>query len=236
MNNYGDIDILWLDGGWVNSERRQVFIDMPKIADMARKAQPGLIIVDRTIHGEFENYQTPEQQIPEVQLPYPWESCMTLSADWGWTPRARFKSSNLVIGKLMEIVAKGGSLLLGAGPDGKGNFPDEVYSRFEEIGKWLQKNGEAIYGTTITPYYNDGNIWFTAAKDGKKMYALYALPENDTLPATIEWRTNIPAKGSKVTLLQTGKSLRYKVNDDKVTVTLPKGLKNEPLAFAFSVK
>jgi len=42
MNNYGDIDILWLDGGWVNSERRQVFIDMPKIADMARKAQPGL--------------------------------------------------------------------------------------------------------------------------------------------------------------------------------------------------
>ncbi len=236
MNNYGDIDILWLDGGWVNSERRQVFIDMPKIADMARKAQPGLIIVDRTIHGEFENYQTPEQQIPEVQLPYPWESCMTLSADWGWTPRARFKSSNLVIGKLMEIVAKGGSLLLGAGPDGKGNFPDEVYSRFEEIGKWLQKNGEAIYGTTITPYYNDGNIWFTAAKDGKKMYALYALPENDTLPATIEWRTNIPAKGSNVTLLQTGKSLRYKVNDDKVTVTLPKGLKNEPLAFAFSVK
>jgi len=86
------------------------------------------------------------------------------------------------------------------------------------------------------PIITTATSGFTAAKDGKKMYALYALPENDTLPATIEWRTNIPAKGSKVTLLQTGKSLRYKVNDDKVTVTLPKGLKNEPLAFAFSVK
>jgi len=165
MNNYGDIDILWLDGGWVNSERRQVFIDMPKIADMARQGSA------RAYHwwiGPFmvnlRIIKHPEQQIPEVQLPYPWESCMTLSADWGWTPRARFKSSNLVIGKLMEIVAKGGSLLLGAGPDGKGNFPDEVYSRFEEIGKWLQKNGEAIYGTTITPYYNDGNIWFYSSQ------------------------------------------------------------------------
>ena len=236
MNNYGSIDILWLDGGWVNSERRKAFIDMPKIAEMSRKAQPGIIIVDRTIQGEFENYQTPEQQIPATQLPNPWESCMTLGTDWGWTPNAKFKSTTFVIGKLMEIVAKGGNLLLGAGPDSKGVFPNEVYSRFAEIGKWLKVNGEAIYETTITPDYHENNTWFTANKDGKKMYALYALPDGDSLPETIEWQINLPKKGTKVILLQTGKSVSYTIKNDKIVIKLPKGLRNEPLAFSFQVK
>jgi len=236
MNNYGSIDILWLDGGWVNSERRKAFIDMQKIAEMSRKAQPGLIIVDRTIQGEFENYQTPEQQIPGIQLPHPWESCMTLGTDWGWTPNAKFKTTTFVIGKLMEIVAKGGNLLLGAGPDSKGVFPNEVYSRFAEIGKWLKVNGESIYETTITPNYHENNIWFTANKDGKKMYALYALQDEKSLPETIEWQINLPKKGTKVILLQTGKSVSYTIKNDKIVVKLPKGLRNEPLAFSFQVK
>lgn len=58
MSNYGTIDILWLDGGWV-SPRNNQDIDMPQIAAMARAKQPGLLVVDRTIHGKYENYQTP---------------------------------------------------------------------------------------------------------------------------------------------------------------------------------
>lgn len=58
-------------------------IDMPKIAAMAREAQPGLRMVDRTVHGPYENYQTPEQRIPEKQLDHPWESCMTLANNLG---------------------------------------------------------------------------------------------------------------------------------------------------------
>ena len=73
MHNYGSIDILWLDGGWVNNPGTQSVLDMDRISQMARKAQPGILFVDRTIHGKYENYQTPEQQIPDRQLPYPWE-------------------------------------------------------------------------------------------------------------------------------------------------------------------
>ncbi len=90
-SDYGNIDILWLDGGWVAAPRQD--IDMDNIAGMVRKNQPGILIVDRTIKGKYENYQTPERSIPDTQLPFPWESCITLSNDWGWVPNAPYKSA-----------------------------------------------------------------------------------------------------------------------------------------------
>ena len=64
----------------------------------------------------------------------------------------------------------------------------------------VENNGKAIYATRTTPIYNNGNIWFTADKDGKTLYAIYALPEGEELPETIEWTGNIP--NGKMTLLQ----------------------------------
>ena len=104
----------------------------------------------------------------------------------------------------------------------------------KEVGAWLKQNGAAIYATRTTPNYNYDKVWFTANKDGKTLYAIYALPENETVPATIEWQGNEPT--GKMTLLQNGKSVKYSCKDGKVTVILPKGLKNEPLAFSFKVK
>ncbi len=236
MHNYGAIDILWLDGGWVNSPYRKTEIDMPRIAAMAREAQPGLLVVDRTIHGKYENYQTPEQQIPDKQLPYPWESCLTLSKDWGYVPNATFKTPTVVVSKLMEIVAKGGCLLLGAGPSPEGVFPDEVVACFHEIGKWMRLNGKAIYNTRITPCYRSGNVWFTADKDGKTLYALYGLDDAGELPQFIEWETNIPAKGSAVTCLQDGKKVKWTYRNGRVRVYLPKKFRTEVKALAFSFR
>ena len=122
---------MWLDGGWVrplntvNDEVRSwgapippfsQEIDMPKIATMARKNQPGLLIVDRTVHGPYENYRTPEQSIPKTKSDTPWESCITLGGAWGYVPNDNFKSATKVIHTLIEVVAKGGSLLLGVQP------------------------------------------------------------------------------------------------------------------------
>ncbi len=254
MHNYGSVDILWLDGGWVrpletvNEEVKSwganipswsQDIDIPRIASMAREAQPGLLIVDRTVHGPYENYQTPEQKIPEKQLDYPWESCMTLGNAWGYVPDDRYKSATKVIHSLIEIVAKGGSLLLGVGPGADGIIPEQAVSRLQEIGKWTAVNAAAIYKTRSTPNYNDGNTWFTQSKDGKIKYALVCLEEGCTLPPIVEWQGNVPAKGSRMILLESRKTVKWTSVGDKVNVYLPitltKRSKSVPaLAFSFT--
>ncbi|WP_443939998.1 alpha-L-fucosidase [Pedobacter sp. MW01-1-1] len=252
MTNYGSIDILWLDGGWVRPKEtinKEVLswgapipewsqdINMAKIATMARKNQPGLLMVDRTVHGEFENYQTPEQKIPDHQIDNPWESCMTLGGAWGYVKNDKYKSAGVVIHKLVEIVAKGGSLLLGCGPKPDGTFPDEVVSRLNEIGKWTSVNGKAIYGTRITKNYQSGQTWFTQSKDAKKRYAIYCVKEGEKLGETIHWKGNAPKKGTNLTLLANGKKLKWKQVGEETLVELPKGvaLSSVALAFEFAV-
>ena len=253
MHNYGSVDILWLDGGWVrpletvNDEVRSwganipawsQDIDMPRIASMAREAQPGLLIVDRTVHGAFENYQTPEQKIPEKQLQNPWESCMTLGDAWGYVPNDKYKSAARVIHSLVEVVAKGGNLLLGVGPGADGLVPEQAVKRLEEIGDWVSKNGKAIYGTRWTEVYNDGDTWFTQSKDGNTKYALVCIKENTSPPQVIKWKGNIPRKGSKMVFLPGGKTVKWTEKDGTVSVFLPRELvrnniSNPALAFSF---
>lgn len=232
LSRYGQVDILWLDGGWVCKENNQD-IDMPRIAQMARSHQPGLIMVDRTIRGPYENYQTPEKTIPETQLNFPWESCIPLSDDWGWVPRPRWKSPEKVISTLVEIVAKGGNLVLGVGPTPQGLIQPEAVTRLNAIGQWLKQNGKAIYDTVTTPIYNDGQVWFTADKDGKTRYAIYLLDEGKHLPRIISWNQNVP-KGN-VRLLSTGKKLKTKTVNGRTEVTLPRGLKQQSVALEFSI-
>ena len=254
MNNYGSIDILWLDGGWVrpletvNEEVRSwgaripewsQDIDMPAIAAMARKAQPGLLIVDRTVHGPYENYQTPEQRIPSQQLQNPWESCMTLGDNWGYVPGDKFKSPAKVIHSLIEVAAKGGSLLLGIGPKPDGTLPAEVVECLKEIGKWLNKNGTAIYSTRSVKIYQDGVTYFTQNKKNNIRYALICLNEDHPLPASIEWKNNLPEKGTKMKLLLTGKTVKWKQQGSSVKVFLPSSLLRSndnyaALAFSFT--
>ena len=230
MTDYGSFDILWLDGGWIAGED----IGLDSILEKARKQHPGLISVDRSIRGKNENYQTPERGIPETQLNYPWESCIPLSNDWGWVPNAPYKSAQKVINTLAEITAKGGCFVLGVGPTPTGIIEEAAVERLHAVGEWLRANGKAIYATRTTPVYHDGNTWFTADKDGKTLYAIYALPERENLPATLVWKGNVPT--GKMTLLKGNKRVKYCVDGDRVEVTLPAGMANEPVALQFTVK
>ena len=88
---YGPIDILWFDAGWVCASNGQD-IRLGEIVDEARKIQPGILSVDRTVGGPYENYVTPEMCVPEEPLGVPWESCLTLGADFTYEYADRYKS------------------------------------------------------------------------------------------------------------------------------------------------
>ncbi len=166
MTGYGKMDVLWLDGGWVRplstidpavdwqkSIPYDQDVDMPAIAAMARSHQPGLIVVDRSVPGEFENYRTPEQTVPAHPVDDPWESCITMGNSWSYVPHDHYKSTTQIVQLLIRIVSRGGNLLLNIGPSPDGDWDDTAYARLKEIGAWMAINSEAIYSThPIRPY------------------------------------------------------------------------------------
>jgi len=199
-HNYGAIDILWLDGGWirpewsVNDETRPWLgcqgqvqdVNMPRIARMARENIPDLLIVDRSVGGKYENYTTPEKQVPDAYDDKPWETCMTMGDSWSWVKDDNYKSTNTLIHMLCDVVCKGGNLLLNVGPDANGELPEAAVQRMKEIGKWMKINSECIYKTRPAIPYAQAKWRFTQSKDNKVVYAIYLLDEGESLPEVVE--------------------------------------------------
>lgn len=154
-----------------------------------RKKYPNLIVNDRVTdrkwgHGD---YRTPEQSIPKNQLgaDVDWETCMTLNHSWGYHKGDHnWKSTEELIHKLIDIASKGGNFLLNIGPDGKGVIPPESVVRLQEVGKWMQVNGEAIYGTTSADVESTASVKFTA-RDGKLYAFILDWPSNGKLELNV---------------------------------------------------
>jgi len=242
MTNYGRVDILWLDGGWVKPIKNmpKVYmewakkdnwnqdIDIPWIAKMARKHQPGLIIVDRWVSGEYENYLTPEQKIPDHALNVPWESCITMAPGWSYNENHKYKPVRQLIHMLVDIVAKGGNFLLNIGPSPEGDWADEAYDRLKQIGEWMRINQEAIYETrTISPY-KEGKVCLTQKKDGS-IYAIYLADEDENQPPSKIWMSNFqPNSNAKLTMLGVNGELKWEKVGKGFLVHIPESIQNKP--------
>jgi alpha-L-fucosidase len=195
---------------------------MKRIAEMARSYNPGMLIVDRTVTGEYENYTTPEQQVPDAPLDFPWETCMTMGDSWSFVPNDRYKSTHQLVQLLVKIVSRGGNFLLNIGPGPDGDWDPVAYQRLEEIGKWMATNGEGIYNSKPLAPYSTDNIYYTQSKDGKNIYAFY-LSEADavTLPGQVVLKNVDVTKGSKVSLLGTTAKLKWKTKNGNTSITVP---------------
>lgn len=235
MTGYGPVDILWLDGGWVqpmtpDSPRwgtRPVSqdIDMAGIAKMARGYQPGLIIVDRAVEGPYQNYLTPEQAIPDSILPYPWETCMTMATSWSYVENDQYKPAIELIHMLCTIVSRGGNFLLNIGPGPDGELAPDAYARMKEIGQWMKINQEAIYGSKPGFLTQDPKMVCTRGKTG--WYLIYLADKDEVMmPGKISFRADI--KVSQAFLLGHPKALKVQTDSGRITLTIPESIRTKP--------
>jgi alpha-L-fucosidase len=209
---------------------------MDRLAAMARSHQPKLIVVDRTVGGRYENYRTPEQEVPEKTLPYTWETCMTMGDQWSFKPHDKYKPTHKLIHLLVDIVGKGGNFLLNVGPQPDGELPAEAVQRMKEIGAWMKISGEAIYGTRPIAPYKEGQVVFT--RKAGAAYAIYLTnQEGEGLPERVAFAALKPAPNSKIQLLGTKKPLAWATDaNGKTAIEIPEALRKTPPcqhAFAF---
>ena len=262
MTDYGAIDILWLDGGWVckqteealeeyyegrHAETKTGFIKnrvidqdirMSELAAKAREKQPGLIVVDRAVKGPNQNYLTPENRVPEEQLPYPWESCIIAGGGWSWSANPTFMTPKQAIHMLIDIVAKGGNLLYNIAPGPDGKWPEGAYTLLDKMGKWIDANGEAIYSTRAIEPFKTDNICLSQQKDTKAVYAIYLEEEDGSgIPSSFTVKGIKAAKNAKLSLLGTSGNLKWKNTEEGIQVSIPEKIrKNLPCDLAWAVK
>lgn len=252
MTNYGGLDILWLDGGWVQvlgdadldkycrqpgfkqTRPQSQDIRMGEIVAKARAKQPGLIVVDRAVEGPHQNYLTPENRIPDRPVDVPWESVMTTSSGgWSYVPGSKYITGRDAIHRLLDVVSKGGNLLLNFAPSPEGDFDAEAYALLSEIGDWMAVNGEAIFNTrATTPHQQDhtgGRLYFTRSKNEKTTYIICLGDERAVgPPAEIRVRALRPVRGMKVEMLGRDEPLCWADKGDGFAIRIPQDIIAKP--------
>jgi len=199
-SNYGRIDVLWYDNAWPALPG-----DGWRAAElnaMARSLQPHILINNRS--GLPEDFGTPEGHVtPDPDRA--WEACMTMNGTWGYVPSAPdWCSARQIIEMLRTAAAGAGNLLLNVGPMVDCSFPPEAIERLEQVGKWVAKNGEAMYGK-VEPVGGSLSLMNTGnwTLKGNTAY-FWASRWPDTGQIVLGgWQTNV----RKATMLLNGKPL-----------------------------
>ncbi|HEX3799310.1 MAG TPA: alpha-L-fucosidase [Verrucomicrobiae bacterium] len=213
LSDYGPIAILWMDTP-VGMTRERAALFEPLF-----QAHTNLIINDR-VGGHFKgDFKTPEQRLPgyKINESEDFETCMTINGTWGYESYdTNFKSAKELERNLISIVSRGGNYLLNVGPDANGNIPMPEGIRLKAIGQWLQVNGEAIYGTTSSPFKRD-LAWGRCTQRGNKLYLI-------VFDWPIDHNLIVPIKNKKADawLMADDKKQLLSVNEEtRVVIQLP---------------
>jgi alpha-L-fucosidase len=212
MSNYGKVDILWYDMpvpldavGWRSQEMNA----------MVLRLQPEVIINNRNLlPGDFF---TPEQSTQASKGD--WESCMTINDSWAYVAGDHnWKSLQRIVQNLVECVRDGGNYLLDIGPMADGSVPYESRQRLRAIGKWLRKNGDAVYGTQRCAFPH-GNIGVFTRK-GNTLYVIVYFWRGEVMTVG-----GVKFKVSSARFLCSGDTVAFKQKGSQLILS---GLPSEP--------
>ncbi len=251
-------DILWFDGEWgvpatelggydlaayfynVNDGKKEVAVNdrygegTPE--EIAWKAGKHLKKILRAVRGDFftDEFGDTADSIDPAKY-HPWESCRGISQSYGnnWQDdESNVLSAKDFISMFADTVARGGNLLLLVNLDAQGAIPEIQKRRLADIGKWLEKYGEAIYSTRIIAPFATKEVSYTQSKDGAFAYAIVKKPKGELKIALN------PAEGSEIVELESGKKLAWKKSPGKngAIVSMPDSLLKSDLPFALKIR
>ena len=183
LTELGLIDVLWFDFSFPaaqNADRLNFALGKGREAwkseellKLIRQLQPNVLLDNRLDLPGVESswdFATPEQAQPRKWVEINgtrvvWEACQTLSGSWGYhRDESSWRSTEELIGTLVDCVSKGGNLLLNVGPTGRGEFDARALNCLNGIGEWMKRHGRSIYGCTEAP------AEFTCPRDCRLTY------------------------------------------------------------------
>lgn len=216
VTRYGPAAVLWFDG----QEHAPTVGGTADLIHRLRELHPNLILNDRVAtEPGWGDFGVHEHHIPGEAQARDWESCLTVNGSWAFNAYdLNWKPAAQLVRELCDIVSRGGNLLLNVGPDQDGAVPAECMRRMQELGRWLQVNGEAIYGTTAGAFAPTETLRFTRKGDTHYAIALEWPGTELLLPGVA------PAAAAEVSLLGVGTRLAWEATSDGCRVHLPYAL------------
>nr|WP_255521445.1 alpha-L-fucosidase [Mucilaginibacter sp. JRF] len=204
---------------WTNAYGREIYQHIKKL--------DARIVVNNRLGKESKklnensvgDFLTPEQRIGNINMLEPWESCITICNQWAWKPNDQMKSLKECIQTLVKTAGGNGNLLFNVGPMMDGRIEQRQVDRLKQMGTWLSKNGEAIYGTKGGPYAP--NDRYAATRKGNKIYIHIFKPVDSEL--------NLPALQGvtiKSATVLGGEPVKF-TQVDGVHISLPAQLPDE---------
>jgi len=224
LTNYGDVAGIWFDGWW---DRPEADWQLENTYGLIHQLQPHALIGANHHRRPFpgEDFQMFEKDLPGGRTAdfnkdseigsLPLETCETMNGAWGFnlTDR-RYKSTRDLIRYLVRAAGLNANFLLNVGPMPDGRIQPEFVTRLREMGAWLARNGEAIYGTRGGPI--PPQTWGVTTRKANRVYVhVLDAPDRALL---------VPPVGAKVRsarFLASGRTAVFSEHDFGVVVKLP---------------
>ncbi|MCY3801885.1 MAG: alpha-L-fucosidase [Chloroflexi bacterium] len=167
LTQYGPIGLIWFDTPMLISKAQS-----EHLRRFVHELQPDCLVSGRIGHGVGDYGSLGDNQIPPGRADGAWETPATMNDTWAFkTEDHKWKSTKTLLHLLADLAGKGINYLLNVGPTAEGEIPQPSVERLEAIGRWIEVNGEAIYGTSPSPYAYAFD-WGGITQKGSTLYLL----------------------------------------------------------------